>query len=76
VKADMKGKNVFSLAEADHVRDLLRKVRAADRTAQKTLRDRLRKETGFYISDFTKSNRGFAVDDFDKLEKCGMIKVV
>ncbi|WP_196488055.1 hypothetical protein [Burkholderia pseudomultivorans] len=72
----MNQKSVFSPAEVDHVRDLLRMVRAADRTIQKALRERLRKETGFYISDFTKSNRGFEVDDSDELTKHGTIEIV
>ncbi|MGF6811730.1 hypothetical protein OKW30_006922 [Paraburkholderia sp. Clong3] len=72
----MKGKGTFSPAEADGVRELLRKVRAADRASQKMLRDRLRNELCFYISDFTKSNRGFGPDDFDEMVKRGTIRIV
>ena len=74
--AELKGKSVFSPAEADRVRELLRKVREADRTDQKALRDRLRKETGFYISDFTSSNAGFTEAAFDSLVARGAVKIV
>ena len=49
----MKGKRTFSQAEAERIQDLLRQVRAAATDDQKKLRDRLRIDIGFYISDFT-----------------------
>jgi hypothetical protein len=72
----MKGKSVFSPAEADRVRELLRQVRAAERDEQKKLRDRLRTEVGFYISDFTRSNAGFTEAGFDSLVERGTINIV
>ncbi|MDG0024952.1 hypothetical protein [Trinickia sp. Y13] len=71
----MKGKNVFSAAEAERACDLLRQIRAADRDAQKLLRDRLREEVGFYISDFTSSNAGFTECDFRSLVERGTIQI-
>ncbi|MGM3411934.1 hypothetical protein [Ralstonia holmesii] len=72
----MKGKSIFSLAEAERVRELLRMVRRAERDEQKKLRNRLRLSVGFYISDFTKSTAGFTEADFDSLVKRGAIKIV
>lgn len=72
----MKGKSIFSPAEAERVHELLRKVRGADRDEQKKLRDRLRMDVGFYISDFTRSNAGFTEADFDGLVERGTIKIV
>lgn len=63
----MKGHNAFSQTDADRIRELLENVRAADRAGQKRFRDRLRNDIGFYISDFTSSNAGFTVADFDGL---------
>ncbi|WP_233810290.1 hypothetical protein [Paraburkholderia sp. HP33-1] len=71
----MKGRTVFSASDADRVRALLSQVRDADRDQQKALRDRLRKELGFYISDFTGSNAGFTAADFDSLVIKGTVKI-
>ncbi|WP_458765917.1 hypothetical protein [Cupriavidus basilensis] len=65
--AGMKGKSILSPAEAMRIRELLREVRSADRDEQKKLRDRLQIDVSVYISDFTRSNVGFTVDDFDSL---------
>jgi hypothetical protein len=73
--AGMKGKTIFSKSEAARARDLLRRIRAADRDKQKSLRDCLRKEVCFYITDFTKSSAGFTVADFDRLVEQGTITV-
>ncbi|RWA45668.1 hypothetical protein AU476_01135 [Cupriavidus sp. UYMSc13B] len=73
---EMRGKSTFSQAEAERVRELLRRVRRADRDEQKQIRDRLRIDVGFYISDFTRSNAGFTAADFDSLVECGTIKIV
>ncbi len=72
----MKGKNVFSGAEAERIRELLGEVRRADADEQKGLRNRLRKEVGFYITDFTSSSAGFTAADFDSLVKQGLIMIV
>lgn len=72
----MKGNSTFSRAEAERAREILRQIRKADRDEQKMLRDRLRVDVGFYISDFTKSNAGFTVADFDGLLERGTIKIM
>ncbi|GAB7543770.1 hypothetical protein [Cupriavidus sp. 8B] len=72
----MKGKSIFSPAEAERIRELLRKLPRAARDDQKRLRDFLRNDTGFYISDFTRSNAGFTEADFDSLLERGTIKIV
>lgn len=72
----MKGKSTFSPAEAVRVRELLRQLRSAERDEQKKLRERLRIDVGFYISDFTRSNAGFTDADFDSLVEQGAIKIV
>ncbi|KHK58686.1 hypothetical protein PI87_02800 [Ralstonia sp. A12] len=72
----MKGKSTFSQADAERIRDLLRQVRAAATGDQKKLRDRLRIDVGFYISDFTRSNTGFTAADFDGLVDHGTIQII
>ncbi|MHA6913918.1 hypothetical protein ACQUJO_12350 [Ralstonia pseudosolanacearum] len=72
----MKGKSIFSPAEAKRIREILRKVRRADRDEQKKLRDCLRLNVDFYTSDFTRSNAGFTEANFDSLVKRGTIKIV
>ncbi|MBB6580935.1 hypothetical protein [Ralstonia solanacearum] len=72
----MKGKNTFSQAEAERIRDLLRQVRAVTTDDQKKLRDRLRIDVGVYISDFTNSKAGFTATDFDDLVSRQMVRIV
>ena len=73
----MKGRDIFTQAEAERIRALLRQVREAVSAAeQKKLRDRLRINIGFYISDFARSNAGFTAADFDGLVDHGTIKVI
>ncbi|WP_247569987.1 hypothetical protein ACQZ3V_01780 [Ralstonia pseudosolanacearum] len=72
----MKGRDTFSRTEAECIRELLRQVRKALPSEQKKLRDRLRIDLGFYISDFTNSNAGFTADAFDCLVERGTIKLV
>ncbi|MEX3917853.1 hypothetical protein AB4Y43_16675 [Paraburkholderia sp. BR10872] len=53
------------------MRELLRRIRAADSDAQKSLRFRLRNEVGFFITDFAKSNAGFSVADLQTRRASG-----
>ncbi|CAN7780761.1 hypothetical protein LJR296_007985 [Cupriavidus necator] len=48
-------------------------LRCAGGPDQKKLRDRLRIDVGFYISDFSRSNAGFTAADFDGR---GTIKII
>lgn len=71
----MKDRNVFASEEAVEIRRLLqRKVRSPSQD-QKKFRGRLRKDFGFYISDFDSSRSGFGPDDFDRLIEHGVIQV-
>ena len=69
----MKGKATFTHDEQDAVRSLLRRIRRSPREEQKRLRDVLRDERRFYISDFTSSKAGFTAEDFDALLTSGQI---
>ena len=71
----MKGRNHFTLQEADAIKRVLAEVRRSPRDKQKRLRDTLRGEMGFYITDFTSSSAGFNDQDFDRLVREGSIKV-
>lgn len=71
----MNGKKEFSAEEAEKLRALLREKEGADRTRQKSLRQRMR-ALCFYISDFSVDNSGFTVRDFDELVRRGAITVI
>lgn len=71
----MKGKCTFTEREAELIRQTLGRVRRSDRTTQKRLRDELR-SMRFYISDFTRSARGFTVADFNALVQRGTITIL
>ena len=71
----MSGKSVFSQYECIEIRKLLRKIRKADSERQKALRNKLRTNFLFYISDFDKSNSGFTLNDFEHLIKTGRILI-
>ena len=69
----MKGRRQFSRSEAERIRALLDRIRKGERNVQKRLRDRLRNECEFYISDFDGRSRGFTRSDFDALVSSGAI---
>ena len=70
----MKGKSTFTDREAKDIRIALTNCRTLDRDAQKDIRENeLRRRLNFYISDFTKSKKGFSPDDFDNLIKSGKV---
>lgn len=71
----MKGRNVFTSGEAVEIRRLLQRKVEAPSQDQKQFRDRLRKQVGFYISDFDSSRSGFGPDDFDRLIELGKIQI-
>ena len=72
----MKGKDCFTETEESSIRNLLKRKVGADRNCQKIIRDRLRTNYNFYISDFTHRKSGFTVNDFDELMASGRISVV
>jgi hypothetical protein len=59
----MKGRNVFTKAEADKIRRLIRKKLVADTASQKLIRNEIR-TLGFYMTDFSNKKR-YTVDDFE-----------
>lgn len=73
----MKGSNVFSKAQEAGIKKLLGNLENAEtQNKKKFIRAALRKEYGFYISDFTSSKKGFRLVDFKTLIKNGRIKIV
>lgn len=71
----MKGKRIFSTGQDKEIMRLLINLRKADRPSQKRIRDTLRDVLGFYITDFTRSSKGFTVDDYTQLKKTGEITI-
>lgn len=71
----MKGKKSFSAAHAHGIRSQLEELRRADRATQKKIRKSLRKDYGFYITDFDNTYKGFCPVDFDAFVACGEITV-
>lgn len=71
----MKGKNVFTKAESEQIKDCLTTLAESGRYAHIDIRVRLRLENNFYISDFDNSRKGFSAADFDKLVSEGLISI-
>ncbi len=71
----MKGRNIFSLDDANAIREILRELRKTDRREQKKLRNTLREKFCFYIRDFDHSNKGFTEDDFNELIGNGIVHI-
>jgi len=72
----MKGKNGFYKKEIELIRSILVQTRESGRDMQKSLRNKLRQDYRFYISDFSKSRSGFTPEDFDGLIKNGKITIL
>ena len=66
----MEGKDVFSRAEADRIRELLKELRNQPLRSSKTIRAELRRN-GFYLSDWNI----YDVVDFENLIRKGLIKI-
>lgn len=71
----MKGRDRFTQAESDAIRRALGSLRRAERPAQKSIRESLRQQSGFYISDWPRAATGFTQSDFDDLLRQGRICV-
>jgi hypothetical protein len=71
----MKGRDRFTQAESDAIRRALGSLRQAERPAQKSIRESLRQQSGFYISDWSRAATGFTRSDFDDLLRQGRIHV-
>jgi hypothetical protein len=63
----MKGRSRFTQAESTAIRTALGSLRRAERPAQKSIRESLRQQSGFYISDWLRDATGFTSSDFDDL---------
>lgn len=71
----MKGRDRFTVSEAERIRELLGDVRRAEPgSAQKVLRDQLR-AIGFYISDWAGGSAGFTTSEFDDLVEQGQVTI-
>lgn len=70
------GRAVFTRAELESIKALLREIRRAERSRQKTLRNKLRGQYDFYITDFATDQQGFTGSDVDDLVRGGRITVI
>jgi hypothetical protein len=71
----MKGRDCFSNSQADEISGLLKKLRRAERSQQKRIRDRLR-AIGFFISDWDDGGvDGFTAADFDELVERRLVRI-
>ena len=70
----MRGKDIFTVEEANEIRELLIKKVVSSTNEQKIIRRTLRNRYQFYISDFT-NKKGFTVDDFNELIESGYIVI-
>jgi len=71
----LKGKDSFTQAESAAIRKALGALRRAERPAQKSIRESLRQQSGFYISDWPRDATGFTRSDFDELVRQGRISI-
>ena len=71
----MKGKNQFLKSEFEQLKTLIKDKQTADKTQQKSIRNRIRK-IGFYFSDFSNQKKGYDISDLEQLLKTGEIKIV
>ncbi|KVW63733.1 hypothetical protein [Burkholderia ubonensis] len=63
----LKGHDTFSPEQADRIRRLLKQLRGAARDKQRVLRQCLRRELRFYITDFVAPHDGLSEAGFDRL---------
>jgi len=70
-----KGKSEFTPEEEERIIILLSILRDATREKQKQIRRKLRKNYGFYISNFTSSKKGFTKTDFEDLKKKRVVTI-
>jgi len=67
-------RSTFTSADIAELRELVRRLRKAERSEQKLIRARLRR-IGFHISDYDATGAGFTVSDFDELLHRGVLSV-
>ena len=72
----MKGRCTFTQTEAHAIRAMIARLRDSDSSEQKRIRNKLRSEHGFWITDFgRRGTNGFTVADFDALIESGRIHI-
>jgi len=71
----VKGKNQFSKSEFKQLKTLIKEKQTADKTEQKSIRNRIRK-IGFYFSDFSNQKKGYDISDLEQLVNTGEIKII
>lgn len=71
----MNGKDQFTEQEAIEIKSYLKTAREVGWDEQKNIRGHLRGQLGFYITDFTRSRRGFTPEDFDALVAEGKVVI-
>jgi hypothetical protein len=60
----MKGKQIFTMSEANQIKKLIRQKLISDKLTQTKVRNKIR-ALGFYITDFS-NKKGYTVEDFEK----------
>ncbi len=70
----VQGNTQFTREQIKAIKGLLYELRRADRDRQKAIRGKLRKQYGFFITDF--GGHGFTTGDLDDLITSGRIKVI
>ena len=70
----VRGNTQFTREQIKAIKGLLHDLRRADRDRQKAIRGKLRKQYGFFITDF--GGHGFTTGDLDDLITSGRIKVI
>lgn len=70
----VQGNTQFTREQINAIKGLLHELRRADRDWQKAIRGKLRKQYGFFITDF--GGPGFTTGDLDDLITSGRIKVI
>ncbi len=70
----VQGNTQFTREQIKAIKGLLHELRRADRDRQKAIRGKMRKQYGFYITDF--GGPGFTTGDLDDLITSRQIKVI
>ncbi|MDW7730722.1 MAG: hypothetical protein SCJ94_12105, partial [Bacillota bacterium] len=71
----MKGRKEFTKDEIEKIRQLLRIKVQSNKQQQTHIRNKMRKNYSFYISDFEKTSKAFDEDQLDNLIKQGVIQI-
>ena len=73
----MTGKNKFTTEEIKEIELLLKsKSESYHSSEKKKIRDKLRNEYNFYITDFDNSRRGYGIKNLHHDIDCGLIEII